>query len=83
MTARGKPIPFVDSYKAELLFRHKILDFSETEALTQERIERLLSWRNSGFGVHFSSIHQIHLEALLFQKFVKRNPVHSRRFHRH
>jgi len=43
----------VDSYKAELVFRHKVLGLLRyRELITQERIELLLSWRNSGFGVH-------------------------------
>ena len=47
------PIPYVDSHNAELLFRHKVLGFlRDQELITQERIELLLSWRNSGFGVH-------------------------------
>jgi Transposase zinc-binding domain/Putative transposase len=47
------PIPFVDSFRAELLFRHKVLGLlRDRDLITQERIELLLSWRNSGFGVH-------------------------------
>ena len=48
-----QPIPYVDSHKAELVFRHKVLRFlRDRELITQERIELLLSWQNSGFGVH-------------------------------
>jgi len=47
------PIPFVDSHKAELLFRHKVLGFlRDRDLITRNRIDLLLSWRNSGFGVH-------------------------------
>ncbi len=47
------PIPYVDSHKAELVFRHQVLRLlRDRELITQERIDLLLSWRNSGFGVH-------------------------------
>jgi hypothetical protein len=47
------PIPYVDSHKAESLFRHKVLGLlRDRELITQDRIDLLLSWRNSGFGVH-------------------------------
>ena len=47
------PVPYVDSYKAELIFRHKVLGLlRDRDLITQERIDLLLSWRNSGFGVH-------------------------------
>jgi hypothetical protein len=47
------PIPFVDSHKAELLFRHKVLGLlRDRELITQQRIDLLSSWRNSGFGIH-------------------------------
>jgi hypothetical protein len=47
------PISYVDSHKAELLFRHKVLGLlRDRELITQERIDLLLSWRNSGFGIH-------------------------------
>jgi len=47
------PIPYVDSYKAELVLRHKVLRLLRNrELITQERIDLLLSWRYSGFGVH-------------------------------
>jgi hypothetical protein len=43
----------VDSRKAELVFRHKVLGLLRNrELITHERVELLLSWRNSGFGVH-------------------------------
>ena len=47
------PIPYVDSHKAELVFRHKVLRLlRDRELITQERIDLLLSWRHSGFSVH-------------------------------
>jgi len=47
------PVPYVDAHKAELLFRHKILRLlRQRELISQERIDLLLSWRNSGFSVH-------------------------------
>ena len=47
------PIPYVDTHKAEFVFRHKILRFLLDRGLiTQERIDLLLSWRHSGFSVH-------------------------------
>jgi hypothetical protein len=48
-----RPIPYVDTLKAELLFRHKVLRLLRgRELLSQERIDLLLSWRHSGFSVH-------------------------------
>jgi Putative transposase len=47
------PVPYVDAHKAELLFRHKILRLlRQRELISQERIDLLLSWRNSGVSVH-------------------------------
>ncbi len=52
-----QPLPYVNSNKAELVFRHKILGLlRDRELISQERIELLLSWRNSGFGVHNRTI---------------------------
>ena len=43
------PVPYVDSKAAELLFRHKVIVFLRNEELlSEERIELLLSWQNSG-----------------------------------
>ena len=51
--ASWQPVPYVDTHKAELLFRHKLLRLLRNKDLiTQERIDLLLSWKNSGFGVH-------------------------------
>jgi hypothetical protein len=42
------PVPYVDEYRAELLFRHKILRLLRDQGLiSQERIDLLLSWRHS------------------------------------
>lgn len=47
------PVPFVDTKAAELLFRHKAIALLRDEdLLSDERIEILLSWRNTGFSVH-------------------------------
>jgi hypothetical protein len=47
------PVPYVDAKAAELLFRHKVIAFlRDEELLSDERIELLLSWQNSGFSVH-------------------------------
>ena len=51
--ASWQPVPYVDTHKAELLFRHKLLRLlRDKDLITQERIDLLLSWKNSGFGVH-------------------------------
>jgi len=47
------PIPYVDTQKAELVFRHKMLRLlRDKDLITEERIDLLLSWRNSGFSIH-------------------------------
>jgi hypothetical protein len=47
------PVPYVDARAAELLFRHKVIPFLREEGLlSEERIELLLSWQNTGFSVH-------------------------------
>ena len=47
------PVPNVDASAAELLFRHKVIAFlRDGELLSEERIELLLSWQNTGFSVH-------------------------------
>ncbi len=47
------PIPYVDTHQAELLFRHKLLRLLRDRGrISEERIDLLLSWRHSGFGVH-------------------------------
>ena len=44
------PVPYVDTKAAELLFRHKVIAFlRDEELLSEERIELLLSWHNTGF----------------------------------
>ena len=46
------PVPYVDAKAAELLFRHKVIPFLREEGLlSEERIELLLSWQNTGFSV--------------------------------
>jgi hypothetical protein len=49
------PAAYVDVTSAELLFRHQVIAFLRDEGLlSEERIELLLSWQNTGFSVHFS-----------------------------
>jgi hypothetical protein len=46
------PVPYVDTRKAEELFRHRVIRLLEdNELLSEERIELLLSWRRSGFSI--------------------------------
>jgi hypothetical protein len=53
MTGRGIPSPTSTLITAELLFRHQVLGLlRDRELITQDRIDLLRSWRNSGFGVH-------------------------------
>ncbi len=43
------PVPYVDAKAAELLFRHKVIALlRDEELLSEERIELLLSWQNTG-----------------------------------
>jgi hypothetical protein len=45
-------VPYVDPKAAELLFRHKVISLlRDEELLSEERIELLLSWQNTGFSV--------------------------------
>jgi hypothetical protein len=45
-------VPFIDTQKAEELFRHGVLRLLKDKGLlSQERIELLLSWRRSGFSI--------------------------------
>ena len=47
------PIPYVDTHKAELAFRHKLLRLlRDRDLISEERINLLLSWRHSGFNIH-------------------------------
>jgi len=49
---RWVAVPFIDTRKAEELFRHGVLRLLKDKGLlSQERIKLLLSWRNSGFSV--------------------------------
>jgi len=49
------PIAYIDTHAAEKLFRHKILHFLQRRGfLSDERIELLNSFRNSGFSVDTS-----------------------------
>ena len=46
-------LPKIDVKKLESLFRHKILKLLLSEKkISGELVEKLLSWKNSGFSVH-------------------------------
>ena len=46
-------LPEIDVKKLESLFRHKILKLLLKEKrISQEWVEKLLSWKNSGFNIH-------------------------------
>ncbi len=46
-------LPVIDVKKLEGLFRHKVLKLLLKEKrISQEWVEKLLSWRNSGFNIH-------------------------------
>jgi hypothetical protein len=46
------PVPYVDTRKAEELFRHRVLRLlKDRELLSEERTKLLLSWRRSGFSI--------------------------------
>lgn len=46
------PVPYMDTRKAEELFRHHVFRLlKDKELLSQERIKLLLSWRRSGFSI--------------------------------
>jgi len=50
---RWVAVPFVDATVAARLFRHQVIALLREEGLlSPERIELLLSWRNSGFSAH-------------------------------
>ena len=52
--ARGEwvPVPYVDTRKAEKLFRHHVFRLLKEEGLlSEDRIEMMLSWKKSGFSV--------------------------------
>jgi Putative transposase/Transposase zinc-binding domain len=46
-------LPEIDVKKLESLFRHKVLKLLRSEKrISKELVEKLLSWKNSGFSVH-------------------------------
>jgi hypothetical protein len=46
-------LPEIDVKKLESLFRHKVLKLLLREKkISREWVEKLLSWRNSGFNIH-------------------------------
>lgn len=49
---RTIPAPYVNTRKAEELFRHRVLRLLKDKGLlSEERIKLLLSWRRSGFSI--------------------------------
>ena len=54
-SGRWRPVPYVDTKAAELLYRDKVLALLDQEDLiSEERKELLMSWKNTGFSVHNS-----------------------------
>jgi hypothetical protein len=52
-------LPEIDIKKLESLFRHKVLKLLLSEKrISEELVEKLLSWKNSGFSVHNSGQNQ-------------------------
>ncbi len=52
--ARGEwiPVPYIDTQKAEQLFRHRVMgSLRDKGLLSEQRIKLLLSWRKSGFSI--------------------------------
>jgi hypothetical protein len=50
------PLPYIDPKAAELLFRSKVFRLlKDQQLISDERIQLLLSWKNSGFSVHNST----------------------------
>ncbi len=46
------PVPYVNTRKAEELFRQRVLRLLKNKGLlSEERIQLLLSWRRSGFSI--------------------------------
>jgi len=85
-TGRWLPIPYVDTHKAELLFRHKVLHLlRDRELLSQERIDLLLSWRHSGFSVHnHTTVYPADTEGLhKLACYLMRSPVNLSRLRYH
>lgn len=54
-SGRWRPVPYVDTKAAELLYRDKVLALlDQDDLISEERKELLLSWENTGFSVHNS-----------------------------
>ena len=81
-----QPVPYVDTHKAELVFRHKMLRlFSDKDLITEERIDLLLSWRHSGFAVHNHTTVDLNDTEGLHRLacYLHRSPVNLSRLHYH
>ena len=49
---RTIPVPYVNTRKAEELFRHRVMGLLRDKGLlSEQRIKLLLSWRRSGFSI--------------------------------
>ena len=80
------PIPYVDTHRAELVFRHKVLRLlRDRELITQERIDLLLSWHHSGFSVHnHTTVYPSDTEGLhRLACYLMRSPVNLSRLRYH
>ncbi len=81
-----QPIPYLDTHKAELLFRHKLLRLlRDRELISQQRIDLLLSWRHSGFQIHnHTTVYPHDTEGLhRLACYLQRPPVNLTRLHHH
>jgi Putative transposase/Transposase zinc-binding domain len=80
------PLPYVDTRKAELLFRHKVFGLlRDRELISQERIDLLRSWRHSGFSVHNrTTVYPSDIEGLhKLACYLMRSPVNLSRLRYH
>ena len=84
--ARGQwiPVPYIDAYQAELLFRHKVFKLLKNNGLlSEERIELLMSWRHTGFSVDNSiTVYPSDEKGLeRLARYMIRSPVNLQRLH--
>jgi Putative transposase len=83
---RWLPLPYVDTHKAELLFRHKVFRLlRDRDLITQERIDLLRSSRHSGFSVHnHTTVYPSDTEGLhKLACYLMRSPVNLSRLRYH
>jgi hypothetical protein len=84
--ARGQwiPVPYIDAYQAELLFRYKVFKLLKNNGLlSDERIELLLSWRHTGFSIDNSvTVYPSDEQGLeRLARYMIRSPVSLQRLH--